>query len=143
MKSFRGKIAIVIVLSAIVALCAILDWRPGDTDWEVARSIGTFGTRDAAVSASLKRLSRALDHHPATAHYRIYFDLTGRDEHGGGGATYYVRKFKQIGFENDPGSGFVVYWTNVGDAAIHAAATTNGTFNSFGKEAWRSVSYAP
>lgn len=94
------------------------------------------------MSASLKRLSRVIRTHPGTRHFRIYFNLTARDQHGSGGATIYVREFKQIGFENDPYSGFVIYWTNVNDAAIHAVAATNGAFASFVKEAWSSVTFA-
>jgi hypothetical protein len=146
MKSLSVKIVIgvVVAFSVAIAFCFILDWRPGDSNWEVGRSIGTYSSRDGAVSASLKKLSQEIRRHPATENYRVYFDLSARDKHGAGGATFYDRKFKQIGFENDPGSGFVVYWTNVDDTAIHAAAATNGTFLSFGREAWYSeASYAP
>jgi hypothetical protein len=143
----REKIAIAVAMVGflIVAGGAFWLWLLVQRDPHpcVEKSIGTFATRDAAESASLKMLSQQFSRYPTTELFRVYFDLSKRDRHGGGGATLYERKWRSIGFENDPGSGFIAKWTNVTEAAIQAAAATNGTFNSFGSAAWWSSSYYP
>jgi hypothetical protein len=147
----RKTIIAIAVLAGIIYafLCAregyqslVYDYNHRNDEVEV--SVGKFTSWDAAVSASLQKLSQEIRQHPGAKRYRIYFRQSIRDRHGIGGAVLYVPANKQIGFENDPGSGFVAYWTNIDNFAINAAAATNGTFKSFGQEAWYSeISYAP
>lgn len=144
----RERVIIAVLIVSLVIMACFAAWTIyadfSNPKRPVEVSVGTFPTWDAAVTASLKRLSQEIKRHPKAYRYTIYFSQRVRDRHGIGGSVLFVPSTKQIGFENDPGSGFVAYWTNVDSVAISSAADTNGTFLSFGREAWYSeASYAP
>jgi hypothetical protein len=105
--------------------------------------MGSFPTWDDAVKASLPALSHEIRRCSKTKYYQICFDVRPPDRLSGRGSILYDRKSKVIGLENDPDSGWIVRWDNVDDNYIHAVVATNGTFESFGNEAWSSSTYRP
>jgi hypothetical protein len=140
----KAKIAIAATIVALLGACGYCAYQLcTERELAVERYIGTFTSRDAAVSKSLKRLSQEMQRHPTNELYSISFYYKKRAGYHSYGATLYDRKLKQIGFEFDPGSGFVAKWTNVDYVAIQAAAATNGVFEGFGRAAWLSTGYDP
>lgn len=111
-------------------------------DWEIERSAGSFTDREAAIADCVRILSHHIDRCPDSKRCRVYFRFDPPvpqprfDPTGYGGAVWYVREFGWLGFEQDPHSGFVYYWTNISAAQIHAMASTNGLFSSLGPWDW-------
>jgi hypothetical protein len=115
-------------------------WYPFE---EIERSVGKFDTREAAVKASIKRLSQELRRRPGTQRYIVWFRIAQRDPVGSRAATVYCRRFQQFGWAGDPTSGFDDSWDNIGDSTIHAIAATNGSFASLAKPRTPETSNAP
>ena len=105
-------------------------WYPFE---KLERSAGRFATREAAVNASIQKLSLEMRRRPGTQKYTIWFRLAEADRDGAGGATIYERPHKLFGWAADPTSGWMDCWTNIDESTIHAVAETNGTFASLGK----------
>lgn len=122
----RKQKLLAIVLTVILALYVSLHLLPGTRYVD----IGAFKTRDAAIVASIKQLSRDLYLYPFKDTFRVYWE--SEDSRGMRlKSTLYMRNQKTIGWEGDPGSGFSESWSNVDVSAIQKIARENGTFDGF------------
>jgi hypothetical protein len=95
---------------------------------EVYTNIGEFQSEDAALRASIERLSSEIDECPNAELYRVVWDAPDQyriSRH----SILFDRPHKSIGIEDDVGSGLSRKGYRVDEAAIKAVAEKGGTLD--------------
>ena len=122
---FKNRKILIFVLPILIVVLMHCD--PG----EVNKPIGGFRSRDAAITESIRSLSREIRFYPWKDTFRIYWSVEMGHPSPSHWATLYERMSKTIGYEADPDSGYSKWWSNIDDEAIHGVARKKGTFEDF------------
>jgi hypothetical protein len=124
-------------LRRLLQMCQliIIAWVGGCTGdaSQVRSTIRASSSWDAGARQSIQELSRQLNGNSRAEVFRVYWR---DDETGHQYATLYMRHWRTVGYEDDPGSGFVAEWTNVDESTIHLIASKGGSFDDFGDPSW-------
>lgn len=131
MKPVRKAMLIGMAIVIVGSIGLSVFWLLRCPNYSLYATAGSFPSRDAAIKASIIKLSKECKRCPKVHHYRINCSVESNGVIVARSTTLYTRT--KIGLEEDPESGFRApyIWECHDDNLIHSAAARGEGFEAF------------